>query len=86
MESPSSPRDMMVRTIFRLITLPDTAFQLQMILYLEPERFNLLWPGNICMDLLPLISCPTFIIHGEKDPMVPGFHPQYLLKHIRESR
>ncbi|XP_020793768.2 valacyclovir hydrolase [Boleophthalmus pectinirostris] len=42
--------------------------------------------GNICMDLLPLISCPTLIIHGEKDPMVPGFHAQYLLKHIKESR
>ncbi|XP_070688678.1 valacyclovir hydrolase [Pempheris klunzingeri] len=42
--------------------------------------------GSICMELLPLISCPTLIIHGEKDPMVPGFHPQYLLKHIKGSR
>uniref|UniRef100_A0A3Q4BMW0 AB hydrolase-1 domain-containing protein n=1 Tax=Mola mola TaxID=94237 RepID=A0A3Q4BMW0_MOLML len=42
--------------------------------------------GNICMELLPLISCPTFIIHGEKDPMVPSLHPQYLLKHIKGSR
>ncbi|XP_029684059.1 valacyclovir hydrolase [Takifugu rubripes] len=42
--------------------------------------------GSICMELLPLISCPTLIIHGEKDPMVPNFHPQYLLKHIKGSR
>ncbi|KAM4628932.1 valacyclovir hydrolase [Polymixia lowei] len=42
--------------------------------------------GSICMELLPLVSCPTLIIHGEKDPMVPSFHPQYLLKHIRGSR
>ncbi|XP_068176068.1 valacyclovir hydrolase [Antennarius striatus] len=42
--------------------------------------------GNICMELLPLISCPTLIIHGEKDPMVPSIHPQYLLKHIKGSR
>uniref|UniRef100_A0A3Q0S2H7 Biphenyl hydrolase like n=1 Tax=Amphilophus citrinellus TaxID=61819 RepID=A0A3Q0S2H7_AMPCI len=42
--------------------------------------------GSICMELLPLISCPTLIIHGEKDPMVPSFHPQYLLKHIKGSR
>ncbi|KAF7648449.1 hypothetical protein LDENG_00156540 [Lucifuga dentata] len=42
--------------------------------------------GNICMELLPLIRCPTLIIHGEKDPMVPSFHPQYLHKHIRGSR
>lgn len=42
--------------------------------------------GDICMKLLPLISCPTLIIHGEKDPMVPGFHPQYLLQHIKGSK
>lgn len=42
--------------------------------------------GSICMDLVPLISCPTLIVHGEKDPMVPSFHPQYLLKHIKGSR
>ncbi|XP_063357404.1 valacyclovir hydrolase [Pelmatolapia mariae] len=42
--------------------------------------------GSICMELLPLISCPTLIIHGEKDPMVPILHPEYLLKHIKGSR
>lgn len=42
--------------------------------------------GSICMELLPLISCPTLIVHGEKDPMVPSFHPQCLLKHIKGSR
>lgn len=42
--------------------------------------------GSICLELLPLISCPTLIIHGEKDPMVPSVHPQCLLKHIKGSR
>ncbi|CAL8394537.1 unnamed protein product [Boreogadus saida] len=42
--------------------------------------------GSICMELLPHICCPSLIIHGEKDPMVPSFHPQYLLKHIKGSR
>ncbi|KAG9348095.1 hypothetical protein JZ751_004120 [Albula glossodonta] len=41
---------------------------------------------SICCELLPLISCPTLIVHGEKDPMVPHFHPQYLLENIRGSR
>ncbi|XP_039902288.1 valacyclovir hydrolase isoform X2 [Simochromis diagramma] len=45
-----------------------------------------LYNGSICMELLPLISCPTLIIHGEKDPMVPILHPEYLLKHIKGSR
>ncbi|XP_077389841.1 valacyclovir hydrolase isoform X1 [Festucalex cinctus] len=42
--------------------------------------------GNICIDLLPLIRCPTLIVHGEKDPMVPSCHPHFLLKHIQGSR
>ncbi|KAM3929459.1 valacyclovir hydrolase isoform 2-T2 [Leptodactylus fuscus] len=42
--------------------------------------------GNICRHLLPLISCPTLIIHGMKDPMVPMFHPQFLHKEIKNSR
>ncbi|XP_076010572.1 LOW QUALITY PROTEIN: valacyclovir hydrolase [Genypterus blacodes] len=42
--------------------------------------------GNICMECLPLISCPTLIVHGEKDLMVPSFHPHYIHKHIRGSR
>ncbi|CAL8309223.1 unnamed protein product [Lota lota] len=41
--------------------------------------------GSICKELLPQICCPTLIIHGEKDPMLPSFHPQYLLKHIKGS-
>ncbi|KAM9832036.1 LOW QUALITY PROTEIN: exocyst complex component 2 [Neosynchiropus ocellatus] len=42
--------------------------------------------GSICVELLPLISCPTLVVHGEKDPMVPGFHPHFLLQHIAGSR
>ncbi|XP_072267885.1 valacyclovir hydrolase [Pyxicephalus adspersus] len=42
--------------------------------------------GNICKHLVPLIDCPTLIIHGVKDPMVPSFHPKYLHQHIKNSR
>ncbi|XP_074524696.1 valacyclovir hydrolase [Halichoeres trimaculatus] len=42
--------------------------------------------GSICIELLPLISCPTLIIHGEKDPLVPTFHAQFLSRHIKGSR
>ncbi|XP_005307117.2 valacyclovir hydrolase [Chrysemys picta bellii] len=42
--------------------------------------------GNICQHLLPHIKCPTFIIHGGKDPLVPQFHAEYLHKHIKGSR
>ncbi|XP_007423930.1 valacyclovir hydrolase isoform X1 [Python bivittatus] len=42
--------------------------------------------GDICQPLLPHIKCPTLIIHGEKDPLIPRFHPEYLHKHIKGSR
>ncbi|XP_028300269.1 valacyclovir hydrolase-like isoform X2 [Gouania willdenowi] len=42
--------------------------------------------GSICVELLSFIHCPTLIIHGEKDPMVPIFHPQFLLQHIPGSQ
>ncbi|XP_074513473.1 valacyclovir hydrolase-like [Sebastes fasciatus] len=42
--------------------------------------------GSICLELLPLISCPTLIIHGEKDPIVNIQHSQCLLKNIKGSR
>ncbi|XP_008336700.1 valacyclovir hydrolase isoform X2 [Cynoglossus semilaevis] len=42
--------------------------------------------GSVCMEFLPLITCPVFIIHGEKDPVVPTFHADYIAKHIKGSR
>lgn len=42
--------------------------------------------GNICQHFLPLIDCPTLIIHGGKDPLLPSFHPEYLHQHIKNSR
>ncbi|XP_053570648.1 valacyclovir hydrolase-like isoform X3 [Bombina bombina] len=45
-----------------------------------------LYEGNICRHLLPLIKCPTLIIHGNKDAMIPPVHPQFLHKQIKGSR
>jgi len=42
--------------------------------------------GDICKDLLATISCPTLIIHGDKDPMVGDEHPTFLLKSIKRSK
>ncbi|XP_023679327.1 valacyclovir hydrolase isoform X2 [Paramormyrops kingsleyae] len=46
---------------------------------------NVITSGSICRDVLPRIGCPTLIVHGEKDSMVPSFHPQYLLQNIQGS-
>ncbi|KAM5321453.1 valacyclovir hydrolase isoform 1-T1 [Glossophaga mutica] len=50
------------------------------------KQFKRLPDGNICRHLLPLIQCPTLIVHGEKDPLVPRFHADFLHKHVSGSR
>jgi valacyclovir hydrolase len=41
--------------------------------------------GDLYKDYLPRISCPTLILHGEKDPLVPAFHPSVLQAAIEGS-
>ncbi|XP_024408085.1 valacyclovir hydrolase isoform X3 [Desmodus rotundus] len=50
------------------------------------KQFKHLPDGNICRHLLPLVQCPTLIVHGEKDPLVPRFHADFIHKHVRGSR
>lgn len=42
--------------------------------------------GDICKGDLPKIKCPTFILHGDKDPLVAAEHPTYLLSYIKGSK
>lgn len=42
--------------------------------------------GSICVDVLPQICCPTLILHGAQDPVVPAYHPQLLQDSISGSR
>ncbi|CAG5125018.1 unnamed protein product [Candidula unifasciata] len=42
--------------------------------------------GDICIDSLHNIQCPTLIVNGVKDPMVSQEHPAFLHKHIANSR
>ncbi|XP_072949927.1 valacyclovir hydrolase [Epargyreus clarus] len=42
--------------------------------------------GNICSDHLKDITCPTFILYGEKDPLVDNVHVTHLHTHIQGAR
>lgn len=42
--------------------------------------------GELCRERLHLIQCPTFILHGGKDPLVPTFHADVLKEGILNSR
>lgn len=41
--------------------------------------------GNICKHFLPKIVCPTFVLHGAKDPMVAPEHPDHIVSNIKGS-
>ena len=42
--------------------------------------------GDICTSAVKEIECPTLVVHGKKDPLVPEFHPEYLHANIRGSK
>ena len=46
------------------------------------DRLSSYPTGDICIGSLPNIKCPTLIVNGHKDPLVPQEHPQFLQKHI----
>ena len=41
--------------------------------------------GNICKDQLNSVKYPTLIIHGNKDEVVPEYHPDFIAKNIPNS-
>ncbi|XP_077993338.1 serine hydrolase BPHL-like [Glandiceps talaboti] len=42
--------------------------------------------GDICDGELAHITCPTLIVHGQKDALVPQYHPDNLHQKIKGSR
>ncbi|KAG5887597.1 hypothetical protein JTB14_025756 [Gonioctena quinquepunctata] len=42
--------------------------------------------GDICKECLKNIQCPTYILHGDKDPMVAPEHPGYLCSNIKIAK
>jgi len=42
--------------------------------------------GDLCRERVSRIVCPTFLMHGGKDPLVPLFHAHFLQQKIAGSR
>ena len=42
--------------------------------------------NGICKSSLQNIECPTLIIHGSKDPIIPDFHAVYIHERIKNSQ
>jgi valacyclovir hydrolase len=42
--------------------------------------------GNLYRERLSQIQCPTFVLHGARDPLVPAFHPEAIHHGIAGSQ
>jgi valacyclovir hydrolase len=42
--------------------------------------------GDLYAGLLKKVVCPTLVLHGAKDPLVPGLHPEAIHRGIAGSR
>ena len=49
------------------------------------ERIVVEGDGNVCGAEAALVRCPTFVLHGKKDPMVYPEHPRELVDTIGPS-
>jgi valacyclovir hydrolase len=54
--------------------------------YCDITQANFSAGGEICRQRLHLIVCPTLILHGENDPIVPSFHPHLFHEHVENSQ
>lgn len=41
--------------------------------------------GDICRNQLQKITCPTLVLHGQQDPLIPKEHAEYIAKNIKNS-
>jgi len=42
--------------------------------------------GDLYQPLLSRVACPALVLHGARDPLVPGLHPQAIHRGIAGSR
>jgi len=42
--------------------------------------------GDMCQSEAKQLRCPTLILHGEKDPIVPAAHPQWMHENVPGSK
>ena len=41
--------------------------------------------GDLCVKEVGMVECPSLVLHGDKDPLVPAFHPAYLKSNLKNS-
>ncbi|XP_046680880.1 valacyclovir hydrolase isoform X2 [Homalodisca vitripennis] len=42
--------------------------------------------GEVCQRFLPQVLCPTLVLHGELDPLVPVYHGKFVADNIPNAK
>uniref|UniRef100_A0A1B6ENE9 AB hydrolase-1 domain-containing protein n=1 Tax=Cuerna arida TaxID=1464854 RepID=A0A1B6ENE9_9HEMI len=42
--------------------------------------------GEVCQRFLPQVLCPTLVLHGELDPLVPVYHGKFVADNISNAK
>ncbi len=74
------------RTAAPMQTMYGEEFQGLWARWCDAQQMLLKAGGDLCRERLAQITCPTFLMHGGKDPLVPPFHAHFLQQGIAGSR
>jgi len=54
--------------------------------YVDGQEAMFTAGGDLYRPLLAEVRCPVLVLHGARDPLVPGFHPEAIHRGIAGSR
>ena len=74
------------RTAAPMQAMYGDGFQALWARWCDAQQMLLKAGGDLCRERLSQIRCPTFLMHGGKDPLVPLFHAHCLQQGIAEAR
>ena len=85
-ETTRSVSDWSPRAAAPMLAMYGDDFQALWTRWCDAQQRLLKAGGDLCRERLGEITCPTFLLHGGKDPLVPLFHAQFLHQGIAGSR
>lgn len=85
-ETTRSVSDWSPRLAAPMLAMYGDGFQALWTRWCDAQRRLLEAGGDLCRERLGDIACPTFVLHGGKDPLVPLSHAEFLHQGISGAR
>ena len=85
-ETTRSVSDWSPRAAAPMLAMYGDGFQALWTRWCDAQRRLLEAGGDLCRERLDDIACPTFVLHGGRDPLVPLSHAEFLHQGIAGAR